>query len=65
MIAQAVLVQDVLDGDRRNPFTIQGQHGLDPVAAIGRMFQGQVLDPRHRFRRDGLGVALVDRRQVL
>ena len=38
---------------------------LDPVAAIGRMRQRLLRDPRHHLRRGGHRVALGDRRQIL
>ena len=62
--AEALVVEDLLDGDRRDPPPLQGQQRLDPVAAIRRMGQRQRLDPRDRFGRRRHRVRLGDRRQV-
>ena len=63
--AQALVVEDLLHRDRRDPPAFQGQQRLDLVAAVGRVGQRQLLDPRHHLRRGGHRVALGDRRQVL
>ena len=63
--AQAVVVEDLLHRDRRDPLALQSQQRLDPVAAVGRVRQGQLADPRHNLRRRGHRVRLGDRRQVL
>lgn len=63
--AETGLVQDLLDGDRRDAHALERQYRLQAVAAIGRMLQRQGVDAGHRLRRRGHGVRLVDRRQVL
>ena len=63
--AEPLVVEDLLDGDRRQPPAFQRQQRLEPVAAIGRMHQRQRLDPRHHLGWRGHRVALGDRRQIL
>jgi hypothetical protein len=63
--AEPVVVQDLLDGDRRDPPPLERQHRLETVAAVGRVLERQRPDPLHHLRRRGLRMAPVDRRQVL
>jgi hypothetical protein len=63
--AQALVVQDLLDGDRRDPPPHERQQRLEPVAAIGGVSERQSLDRRHHLGRRGHRVRLGDRRQVL
>jgi hypothetical protein len=63
--AQALVVEDLLDGDRREASALQRQERLEPVAAIGWMQQRQGLDPRHHLGRRRHRVTLGDRRQIL
>jgi hypothetical protein len=63
--AEALVVEDLLDGDRRQAPAFQRQERLEPVAAIGGVQQRQRLDPRHHLGRRGHRMALGDRRQVL
>lgn len=62
---QAVLVEDLLDGDRGHTDALQRQHRLEPVAAIGGVLERQRLDLLDHLRPRRLRVRLVDRRQVL
>lgn len=57
--AQAIVVENLLDGDRRDAAS------FEPVAAVSRVFEGQLLEALDGLGRCGLGMALVDRRQVL
>ena len=63
--AQVVVVEDLLDRDRRYPPAFQREHSLESITAVDRMLQGQLLDARHGLGRRGLRMALVDRPQVL
>ena len=63
--AEPSVVEDLLHRDRRDAPPLQRQGRLDPVAAVRRVRQRQLLDPRHHLRRGGHRVALGDRRQVL
>jgi hypothetical protein len=63
--AQALVVEDLLDGDRRQAPALQRQQRLEPVAAVGRMQQRQRLEPLDHLDRRGHRVALGDRGQVL
>ncbi len=63
--AEAPLVEELLGRDRRHPAALQRQKGLDPVAAVSRVRQRQLLDPLHHLGRRGHRVRLGDRRQVL
>lgn len=61
---RTVVVEDLLDGDRRDADASQRQHRLVPVEATGRVGQRQVLDPLDHWLRRRLRMRLVDRRQV-
>lgn len=62
--AEIVVVEDLLDGDRRHPLALQHQHRLDAIAAIGRVIKRQGEDALAHLDRRRLRVRLVDRRQV-
>ncbi len=61
---QAVVVEDLLDGDRGDPRALERQRRLMAIAAIPRMLQRQRLDPLHNRLRRRPRMALVDRRRV-
>jgi hypothetical protein len=63
--AQPFVVQDLLHRDRRHPPAFQRQQRLDPVAAVSRVGQRQLFDPRHHLRSRRHRMRLGDRRQVL
>ena len=63
--AELALVQKLLDGDRRHPPAFQSKHGLQPVAAVRRVLERQLQEPRHHLDRRGHRMALRHRRQVL
>lgn len=63
--AEATVVEDLLQGDRRHPPPIQGEQRFDAVAAVGTMRQRQLLNPRHCSCRRRLRVARLDRQRVL
>ena len=63
--AELALVQKLMDGDRRHPPAFQSKHGLQPVAAVRRVLERQLQEPRHHLDRRGHRMALRHRRQVL
>lgn len=62
--AEIVIVEDLLDRDRRDPGALQHQQRLDAIAAIGWVLHRQRQDALHHFVGRRLRVRSVDRRQV-
>lgn len=60
-----MVVEDLLDGDRRNPLALQHQHRLDAISAVSGVIERQGEDAIAHLGRRRLRVRLVDRRQVL